>query len=60
MIELSSPLKPDPNNYPFEYHHYYRMMANAMEHLYFSISNLSEKEIDFIKNKKALAMIKML
>jgi hypothetical protein len=31
-----------------------------MEHLYFSISNLSEKEIDFIKNKKALAMIKML
>jgi hypothetical protein len=60
MIELSSPLKPDPNNYPFEYHHYYRMMANAMEHLYFSISNLSEKEIDFIKNKKALEIIRML
>ena len=60
MIELSSFFKPDPNNHPFEYHHYYRMMANAMEHLYFSISILLEKEIDFINNKKALSIIKML
>jgi hypothetical protein len=60
MIELSSLFKPDPTQYPFEYHHYYRMMANAMEHLYFSVSNLLGKEIDFINNKKALDIIKML
>jgi hypothetical protein len=60
MIELSSLFKPDPSQYPFEYHHYYRMMANAMQHLYFSISNLSEKEVDFINNKKALDILKLL
>jgi hypothetical protein len=62
VIELSSVFKPNtnPNQYPFEYHHYYRMMANAMDHLYFSISNLLEKEAEFINNKKALDMIKML
>jgi hypothetical protein len=60
VIELSSIFKTGQTIYPTEIHHYYRIMANAMGHLYFSVSNLSGKAIDFTNNKKALDIIKML
>jgi hypothetical protein len=46
--------------YPIEIHNFYRIMANIMGHLYFSVSNLSGKALAFEKNKKALDVIKAL
>jgi hypothetical protein len=60
VIELVSIFTTGSANYPIEIHHYYRIMANAMGHVYFSVSNLSGKAIDFENNKKALDIIKML
>jgi capsular polysaccharide biosynthesis protein len=60
VIELLSIFRPNGDNYPIETHHYYRIMANAMRHLYFSISNLTGKSNDFFSNKKALNIIQML
>jgi hypothetical protein len=60
VIELVSVFRPNGSNYPTEIHHYYIVMANIMKHLYFSISNLSEKASSILSNKKALEIIKML
>jgi hypothetical protein len=60
VIELLSVFRPNGDDYPVEIHHYYRIMANAMKHLYFSVSNLSAKADDFTGNKKYLDIIKML
>jgi hypothetical protein len=60
MIELSSIFRPNSDSYPVEVHHYYRIMANVMKHLYLSISNFSAKSDDFINNKRHLDIIKML
>jgi hypothetical protein len=61
VIELLSIFGvPSNKEYPIEIHNFYRIMANVMGHLYFSVSNLSGKAIDFEKNKKALDMIKAL
>jgi hypothetical protein len=46
--------------YPIEIHNFYRIMANVMGHLYFSVSNLSGKASNFEENKKALDIIKAL
>jgi hypothetical protein len=59
-LELSSIFRPNGDGYPVEIHHYYKIMANAMKHLYFSVSNLSAKADDFAGNQKCLDIIKML
>jgi capsular polysaccharide biosynthesis protein len=58
VIELLSVF--DSEKDMIEIHHFYRIMATAMRHLYFSVSNLSGKSDDFINNKKYLDIIKML
>jgi hypothetical protein len=58
VIELLSVFKGEEDI--AEIHHFYRIMANAMRHLYFSVSNLSGKAEDFENNKKALKTIEML
>jgi hypothetical protein len=60
VIELMSIFRIGSNDCSIEIHHYYRIIANATGHVYFSISNLSGKAIDFKNNKKALDIIKML
>jgi hypothetical protein len=60
VIELSSIFRPNGNEYPVEIHHYYSIMASVMDHLYFSISNLSGKHEGFLNNEKALSIIKMI
>jgi hypothetical protein len=61
VIELLSIFSVSSNQeYPIEIHNFYRIMANIRNHLYFSVSNLSGKAMDFEKNKKALDMIKAL
>jgi hypothetical protein len=61
VIELLSIFDvPTNEEYPIEIHNFYRIMANVMGHLYFSVSNLSGKALDFEKNKKALDIIKAL
>jgi hypothetical protein len=61
VIELLSIFDvPSSEEYPIEIHNFYRIMANAMGHLYFSVSNLSGKALDFKRNKKALDIIKAL
>lgn len=60
VIELVSLFRPNGKNYPVEIHHYYIILANMMKHLYFSVSNLSEKSDGIMNNKKALEIIKML
>ena len=61
VIELLSIFSvPSNTDYPVETHNFYRIMANVMGHLYFSVSNLSGKALAFEKNKKALDVIKAL
>lgn len=60
VIELLSIFRPNGDDYPIEVHYYYKIMANAMKHLYFSVSNFSAKSDDFMNNDKALNVIKML
>jgi hypothetical protein len=60
VIELTSFFEPLADSYPKEFHHYYRMIASSMGHLYFAVSNLSAKYVNIINNKKALEIIKML
>jgi hypothetical protein len=61
VIELLSVFGVSSNEkYPIEIHNFYRIMANIMKHLYFSVSNLSGKADDFTRNKKYLDIIKAL
>jgi hypothetical protein len=60
VIELLSIFEPNGADCPVEIHHYYKIMANVMRHLYLSISNLSGESEDFVNNKNALDVIKML
>jgi hypothetical protein len=61
VIELLSIFNVSSNKeYPTEIHNFYRIIANVVGHLHFSVSNLSGKALDFEKNKKALDMIKAL
>jgi hypothetical protein len=60
MIELSSFFDIHDSGTDVEIHHFYKVMADAKDHLYFSIPNLSGKSEKIITNKKVLDILGLL
>lgn len=59
LVELSSFFDINDNGVDVEIHHFYKVMADAKDHLYFSISNLLGKSENIVNNKKALDILRM-
>jgi hypothetical protein len=60
MIEISSLFDIHDDGTDVEIHHFYKVMADAKDHLYFSIPNLSGKSEKVIANKKVLDILELL
>jgi hypothetical protein len=60
LVEISSFFDINDNGVDVEIHHFYKIMADAKNHLYFSISNLLRKEKNILNNKKALDILRLL
>ncbi len=59
VIEVSSVFDVGNVSYPIEIHDFYRVMAMYRGHIYFSVSNVSKKFEDVIKNHKATSFMQM-
>lgn len=60
LVEISSFFDINDNGVDVEIHHFYKVMADAKDHLYFSIPNLSGKSEKILANKKVLDIIGLL
>ena len=60
VIELSSLFDINDDGTNVEIHHFYKILAAAKDHLYFSIPNLLGKSEKIINNKKALDILELL